>query len=328
MAQPNLDFFKKRGVIVKVEPTEGTDSVPVVGTDGVLLLNGKSGTEFDKKERNVDRDVFTNNPFVVANKRGFIEGEFELFPPATPGAASTSSAACEVLLRPAGMSVTKALAAKTTIYAPASSSIVSASAYFWHVDKKRILLGARNDISSLKKEIGERFTGNVRIMGTYSAFTEEALPAITTYSDVPVVASYSNSKAYISAGSEVEVWAKMLQIDFNNELASKEYTAKKVNSISDRLATWTFRISRTAFADFNPWTVRDAGTIVTGRFRTFTSGDLYEQLSFRGQIESIEEVDIDGDYGWDLSGPCIASSSGNDEFQILFGDITGTGYTP
>lgn len=328
MTQPALESFKRRGVVVKAEVTEGTDSVPTAGTNGILLLNGKSGTEFDKKERNIDRAHFTSNPFVVANKRSFIEGEFELYAPATPGAASTSSADCEPLLLPAGMAVTKDLAAKTTLYTPISTGIPTATAYWWHVNKKRKHLGCRNDISSIKMEIGERFMGNVRILGTYTATEAETLPTITLPGTVPVVSQYSNSKAYINDGAELEVLAKMLEISFNNELASREYTSQKFNRIHDRLATWKMRIAHTDLTDFNPWTIRDAATTITARYRTFEGGNLYSQLAIRGQIEAIEEVDIDGDYGWDLSGPCIASNSGNDEFTLLFGDTTGTGYTP
>jgi hypothetical protein len=67
MSQPSLQSFKSRGLILKAEVTEGTDSVPVVGTNGILLMNGKSGTEFDKKERVIDRAFYTNNPFTVGN---------------------------------------------------------------------------------------------------------------------------------------------------------------------------------------------------------------------------------------------------------------------
>lgn len=53
MAQPALDFFRRRAVLLKAEVTEGTDSLPVAGTDGIRLFDGSSSTEFDKVERNV-----------------------------------------------------------------------------------------------------------------------------------------------------------------------------------------------------------------------------------------------------------------------------------
>ena len=52
--------------------------------------------------------------------------------------------------------------------------------------------------------------------------------------------------------------------------------------------------------------------------QTYSDTGFSQKLSFRGQIEQISEVDIDGDLGWELSGPCIASSAGNDEFALEF----------
>ena len=99
MAQPNLESFKRRGLALALRASA---SVPIVpnAADGVLLFNGSSGTEFDKIERPVDRPFLTGQPFAVGARRAFIEGEFELFPPTTPGAATESDAICAPLLLP------------------------------------------------------------------------------------------------------------------------------------------------------------------------------------------------------------------------------------
>jgi hypothetical protein len=324
MAQPALDKFKRRGVAIKLEVTEGVDSIPAAATNGVLLFDGTSGTEFDKIERPVDTLYFTNNPFLVGNKRAFIEGTFELYPPLTPGAAATSSCDNEVLLLPAGMTVVKDAVAKTTRYNPISTGIKTESAYGWNVDIKKKILGARNNITGLSMTVGDRFKGKARIQGTYTTVINEALPAITVPNVVPAVLTSANGTAHIVSVNGVAVnllvWAKNLDIDFGNKLVTKEYTSLKVNAIDDRLATFTFRIARTALADFDPWAVRDAGQIITGNIRQLDSNLLYSELGFRGQIENINEVDIDGDAGWELTGPCVASTAGGDEFYIQFGD--------
>lgn len=323
--QPDLDFFKKRGVAIKIEATEGTDAAPTGAANGVLLMNGSSGTEFDAIDRPIDRPFFGGQPFAVGNKRAFIEGEFELYPPLTPGGAATSSADCEVLLLPAGMTAVKTLATKTTRYNPISAAIASATAYFWHVDTHKKVLGARNNLTGVSITVGDRFKGNVRIQGSYDNITSEALPAITVPSTVPTVARADNTETYITtlpAGVPLLVWAKSLSVDFGNALATKEYTSKKVNSISDRQPTFTLRIARTALADFNPWAVRDAGTLITASLKLKEADQRYSELGIRGQIEQINEVDIDGDYGWELTGRCVPSDAGGDEFYIEFGDDT------
>lgn len=324
MAQPALDLFKKRGLLMKVEGTEGTDSVPTNTDNGIMLLDGSAGFEFDKVERNIDRPHFTNNPFVVANPRAFIEGMWELIPPATPGAASTSNAPGDILLLSGGFTAVKDAIAQTTRYNPISAAIAAASAYWYQTGTLVKAIGARTALSAIRIAIGERASARVRVMGNNDAMTAVALPAITLPTDVPVVATHANSETNITVdgGSDLLVWAKELSIDLGTTLTSKEYTSHKSNGIQDRLATWTLRIAKTDLADFNPITVRNAASIFTARIRTYNGADpgIYTEIGIRGQIETITKTDIDGDYGWELSGPCIASSAGGDEMYIEFGD--------
>lgn len=342
MAQPALDFFKKRNLLIKAEVTEGTDSSPVGATDGFRLFDGNSSTEFDKVERPLDRSFFGGDPFVVANRRAKIEGEFELYPPATPGAVSTSDADCAKVLLPSGMAVTKNAGAKTSIYNPISSAIPSATAYWYHTGTLVKALGARGDLSGLAIEIGQRMKGKVAITGDYTEVTDTAAPSVTLPSKVPVVASARNMRTTLSTlvrGATVStdgtplanllVWGKALSIDMGNALAHKEYSSKSVNQISDRKPTFSLRIARTdGTNDFNPWYVRDNGIILLANVKLFevegtpsaTLTGLYSALNVRCQIENITPTDIDGDYGWEITGPCIPSDTGGDEFTIEFGD--------
>ncbi|KAF1692763.1 hypothetical protein CSC62_14105 [Pseudoxanthomonas jiangsuensis] len=327
MAQPQLEAFKKRGLALALRAS-GTPGVPVVpsaATNGILLFNGTSGTEFDKIERPVDRPFFTGEPFAVGAKRAFIEGEFELYPPATPGAAATSDADCGVLLLPAGMTVVKDEVEKTTRYNPVSAAIAVSDAKWWHAGTLKAVDAARHNITSLVLAVGDRFKGNVRVQGSYETIGEDALPSITLPTTVPVVARASNTETTVTVlpgGTPLVVWAKSLGVDFGNTIANKEYTSHQESGITNRTPTWTLRLAKTALADFNPWTVRDAGTLITVALRLSQAGNLYSELGIRGQIETINEVEIDGDYGWELSGPCVASDTGGDEFYIEFGDTS------
>ncbi len=342
MTQPALDFFKKRNLLIKAEVTEGTDSSPVGATDGFRLFDGSSSTEFDKVERPLDKAFFGGDPFLVANRRAKIEGEFELYPPATPGAASTSDADCAKVLLPAGFAVTKDNVGKTTRYNPISTGIPSATAYWYHTGTLIKALGARADLSAIAIEIGQRFKAKASIQGDYTEVTAAAAPTVTLPSKVPVVASARNMRTTlatlvrgatastaITPLAALTVWAKSLSIDMGNDLAHKEYSSLSVNQISDRKPTFSLKIARTDITgDFNPWFVRDEGIVLVATVKLYeTSGTpsaalagLYSQLTVRCQIENIASEDIDGDHGWTLSGPCIPSDTGGDEFHITFGD--------
>ena len=174
-------------------------------------------------------------------------------------------------------------------------------------------------------------------MGEYNEVTTTALPSVTLPTTVPVISSKRNSECILNtlgkggtASSvltpltDLHTWAKALRIDFGNQLAYREYTEKGVSGITDRQPTFTLRLAATDITnDFDPWFIRKNGIIVTAAYRLYdddTKDGLYSELGVRCQIENINEVDIDGDDGFELTGPCIPSSSGNDEFYIGFGD--------
>jgi len=324
MAQPNLESFEKRGVAIKEETTEGTDATPAATTDGIMMLNGTSGTEFDPVERPVDRTFFGGDSFAVSNRRAFIEGDVEIYPPSTPGASTDGTPHYDILLRMGGMAKVLDAVGGTTIYNPISTGIVSASAYFWHVDYVKKILGARAALTGMAMTIGEIARFRSRVLGNYENVTTESLPAVVLPSYVPEALEASNTVAMLSVAdasiTDLNLWAKELSVDFGSALTNKQYTSKSINSISGRQPTFSLRIARTALADFNPWAVRDAGQIMTASMRhNMTS--LYSTLRVRGQIEQINEVDIDGDLGWELTGRCIPSNTGGDEFSLEFGTI-------
>lgn len=323
-----LESFKKRGLIGKIEVTEGTDPTPTALANGILLYDGTSRVTGDKQELEEDRPHFSNNEFSWGNERAEVEGSFMLYPPAVPGhASSTGDADCSIILLPAGMTQVKDAVAETTRFNPISTAISSATYYWWHVDAKKKLLGSRVAVSGLRMAIGSRFMGKARIQGSIPAgVTKESVPAITKPSTRAVVSSHLNSRAYVNVASagEMLIWCKELSVDFGSDLKSEEFTSVQFQSIGDRKGTWMMRMARDDLATFNPWAVRSACSVFETRYRTYVSAAVgrYSELGIRGQIEDVQIVDIDGKAGWQLSGPCIASSAGGDEFYAQFGDDT------
>jgi len=324
MAQPDLTPFTQRILLLRLRSNPGTPGVPTAANHGVVLFNGQSGTEIDVVERPLDRPFYGGAPFGIANKRAFIEGEIELYAPKTPGKTNTSNADAHAVLLPAGFTTVKSATAKTTRYTPVSEAIAASDAYFHHAKILKKVAAARHALSAVTLEIGKHFKANVRIQGDYQDVEEAPVPSVSLPDVVPVVASAHNTtaKVTVAGGNALAVWAKTLTLDTGNQISQRDYTSHRETGITARQPTFTFRLARTGLADFNPWAVRDAGTVVNLAFRLNEGGNLYSELGIRGQIEQISETDIDGDYGWELSGRCIPSSSGGDEFYIEFGDTT------
>lgn len=343
MPQPDLDYFRKRNLMIVPQPMPGVAPAFNGASDGFRFFDGSSSTEFDKVERDYDKAHFGNSEFGVANKRGKIEGEFELWPPATPGGAAASDAFAARVLLPAGMAVVKDSVGKTTRYNPVSAAIPMIAARFNHTGQLLEVLDGRVDISSLAIEIAQRFKAKASILGDYTEVIEAVAPTLTLPTKKPVTASKRNTtcvlNTLVGGGTkstaatplaDLLLRAKSLSVNFGNDLAHTEYTGYGANRIKDRKATFTLKIAKTDItADFNPWFVRDNATLITVALALYEQdavggvhSGLYSTLAVRGQIDTITNTDSDGDMGWEITGNCVPSDAGGDEFHIEFGDKT------
>lgn len=322
MAQPALEKFSRRGLLLAAA---NTTLLP--GTHGLQLIDGSSGREFDKVERNIDSAFLGGKPFSKKNKRAFIQGNMEPTPPTVPGHATNGIATVAPALLSCAMAQTLDEIYRITRYNPVSSSMPLVDAKWYHAGTLLEVTDARGNLSGLKMEIGERLMGQYRVQGDYSEIEEEALPTIDL-SDFgePTVAEHDNSELVIETvdgvSVDVHLWGKLLSVDFGNQIATKEYTEHKETGISERQPTFTMRFARPAKADFDPQAVSDNHSIITGYMLTREPDGRYTKLAVRGQIENVTDTDIDGDFGYEITGPCIPSSTGGDEFYLEFGDET------
>lgn len=337
MTQPNLDFFKKRSVLLKVQAAEGTPESVSPSTDGFRLFDGQSQIDYDVIERPEDKPHLGHDDFSLGNGRVAISGLFELWAPAEPGQATNSDAWAAILLRPAGMTHSKSVSGALTRYNPISQDIPVITGHWYHT--RELIKGndIRVDISSLKMEIGQRFSGQAALLGELTSDVEESTPpSVTLPTKVPVVASKRNSRCrvrtLVRGGTPstdgtplawLATWSKMLQVDLGNSPAYNEYTDKSQTALG-RKATFTWRVAETDLTDdFNPEYVRRHGIFIELEWQLWESDTrvgLYSVLGCRGKIETVTRTDINGDKGWEIKGRCLPSSAGNDELFVGFGD--------
>lgn len=323
MAQPDLEKFDQRGLLMAVAGTS-----LLANTHGIQLLDGSSGREFDKGERNIDRTHLGGRPFYKKNKRAFVQGGIEITPPVQPGHATDGKPPYAICLLASAMAEVLTVAARKTRYNPVSQAMAMADAIWYHSKTYLEVTSARANMSGFKAEIGmpimvEQF----RAQGKYTVVSQDDLPDID-FSDYPkpTVCSDENSVLVIETVDGVDVnlelWGKLLKIDYGNGVATKEYTGHKEQGISKRDPTFTFRFAKPDLDDFNPQTVSDDEVIVTGYWKTSEPDGRYTKIGFRGQIENVTDVDIEGDFGYECTGPCIPSDAGGDEHYLEFGDDT------
>lgn len=324
MAQPRLEKFRRRGLAMKLQDVAGTAVDPDPGVDGIRLYNGTAGTEFDRLTERRALRHFSGEQFGAWNHRAFITGEIQLYPPPSPGEVGGSTPDSHVPLAISGMQ--RQLAALAVRYRPISQDIPCATADYWHAGTMRRLIDARASISALKLEIGQRATAQLRLLGFYGPVLDEDLPAITVGEEMAPLGAATNAVALITVGGggPLHIWAKALTVDCGTRLTPKHYTSHREINYADRVPTWSLRMARTSVADFDPWALRAAGTVITTSLRVSGDDGRYTELGARGQIDDIGEMEIDGDYGWELKGPCLASDAGGDEFWLEFGTTGST----
>jgi len=283
-------------------------------------MDGSAGLTSDKIERTIDRPHFTHDPFVNVNVRGFIEGGFEIVPP-TGVLSGASKASVDALLKIAGMAKTYAAGPPALLrYNPVSEAIASGTAHFYLAGTVYRLTGARANITSVAMEIGNYLRAQTRIVASCQEVGEAALPARLDYSafTTPIANTTETMEMRIN-GFAVE--GKSIGLDFGNQLQTVEHTEARINRIRDRQPTFNAKFYRPARASLDPFALWKSGAIIP-LFGTITDPvtGLQTKMNIRGQLEEVRPVDIDGDLGYEVSGRCIASDAGGDEFTFEFSD--------
>lgn len=326
--QPEIDSFDRRCLVLKIEVDEGVDPSGTPAMNAFDLLDGKSATAFDVIERKRDRPYFTHHKFKVANKRVTVDGGFELAPPLQPG---TDAVAVREMLLVGGMAQTLDDELRVTRYSPVSSNFASAHAYWWHAGTYIRIRGCRAKITGLAMEIDKVFQAQASLEGAYDEVEESDLPSDADYSAYrePTICTPENTQMRITAlpsGSPVHVWGKSLSVDFGTEMGQSRFTGnRRRTKIRGRMGTWKATFARPARSDLDIHALRDAEQEVLIDFTLYEFIDgvlVASQLWARGQIEQINLVDKDKEAIYEVSGRCIASDAGGDEFGIDFSDET------
>lgn len=328
MTQPAVEVFANRWVALAASGT------PSSASDSFQLFDGKIGTGIALIERPRDNPVMTADDRVAGKETAYVEGDFSIQPPTTPGSSSgtTGRTPCERALLPAALTRALSSTNSTTRYTPISTGIPTVNLRFWQGGLYWDITSGNANINALRMAEGEQFTAQGwRLEGPFSSTTDVDEDDVPTDGDVsaqvePSVISPSNSVARIFQGDSstalpLFVHCRSLVIGLGNEAKVTEFTQLTKSGVVKRKGTFEMTIARTDLADFNPWTARKAGTIIRGDFAVVDDDSTrYSRLFFRGKIDAIEVVDEDGWFGVKLSGRCLATpGSAGDDYGIEFG---------
>jgi len=304
---------RKRLILVKVESTYGTDSVPT-GTDALLVRNlDITPLSGEIVSRDLVRPYLGNYDQLIAQTSVAVTFEVELAGSGTAGTAPKFDA----ILKACGMSAT-IVASTSVTYTPVSASFSSATIYFNVDGVLHKLTGCRGSMN-MTCAVGAIPTLAFDLTGVYNSPTDTAAPAVTyTAQATPLIFREGNTSAF----SFFSYSGILQSVDFNlsNELIFRELVGgTKQTLLTDRKPAGTVMIEAPTIAAKDFFTTALATT--TGNLTFLHGTTAGNRVTFlASQVDVLNPTYQDQDSIMMLSVPYVAipTAAGNDEFSLAF----------
>ena len=305
---------RKRLILLETESIYGTDPTPD-GADAVLVRDlNITPLQSDVVSRDLVRPYLGASEQLLANTRVECTFSVELAGSGTAGTAPRYGKA----LKACGLSET-IVATTSVTYAPVSSSFSSATIYYNIDGVLHKVTGARGTFT-INGTVGQIPTIDFTFTGIYNTPTDTALPAVTYANQAtPVVFKNGNT-----TGFELLSYAGCLQsvtFDVGNTLVYRELVGcTKEVLLTDRASTGTVVLEAVTMATKDYFTAAlSDGTLGNLLFQHGqTAGNIVDFASTRIDIGDVSYSDQDGIHMLNIPYTAVPSTSGNDEFSIVY----------
>ena len=310
-------------VLAKVETTQGTDAVPVPGTDGILLAGDFSVDPLNVTyaERNLMLPYFGGSQSLIATVNARASFSCELAGSGTAGTAAPWGP----LLQGCATAQASLTTPTRVEHTPVSTALKSLTLYIYDDGVLHKLIGAMGN-AKLSAKIGETPKLMFEFLGSYSAVTAVALPSPTlTAWKVPLPMNKANvvditlgctySAGAISGGTVFP--STGIDIDLGNRTTFFTSLSAERADLTDRSSTCSFDLELTAaqevtaMSDINSNTVTGLGFTING-----TAGNKIIIFAPQLQRTAARKVDRDGVRMIGFDGKLLPSA-GNDEVRIV-----------
>jgi len=305
---------RKRLILLETESTYGTDPTPD-GADAVLVRDlNITPLQSDVVSRDLIRPYMGASEQLLANTRVECTFSVEL---AGSGAAGTAPRYGKAL-KACGLSET-IVATTSVTYAPVSSSFSSCTIYYNIDGVLHKVTGARGTFT-INGTVGQIPTIDFTFTGIYNTPTDTALPAVTYANQAtPLVFKNGNTTDF-----QLLSYAGCLQsvtFDMGNTLVYRELVGcTKEVLLTDRAATGTVVLEAVTMATKNYFTAAlTDGTLGNLLFQHGqTAGNIVDFASTKIDIGDVSYSDQDGIHMLNIPYTAVPSTSGNDEFSIVY----------
>ena len=307
-------LLRKRLILIETESSYGTDPTPD-GADAVLVRDlNITPQQSDVVSRDLIRPYLGASEQLLANTRVECTFSVEL---AGPGAAGTAPRYGKAL-QACGLSETVAAGTSVT-YAPVSSSFGSVTIHY-NIDGVRHKVTGCRGTFTLNANVGEIPTIDFTFTGIYNAPDDSALPSVT-YADQAIPLIFKNGNTDTFSLLSYSGSLQSVTFDVANTVVYRELIGgTKEVLMTDRASNGTVVLEAVTIATKDYFTA--ALTDSTLGNLTFqhgtTAGNIVDFASTRIDIGDVSYSDQDGIAMLNIPYTAIPSTSGNDEFSLIY----------
>lgn len=307
-------LLRKRLILIETESSYGTDPTPD-GADAVLVRDlNITPQQSDVVSRDLIRPYLGASEQLLANTRVECTFSVEL---AGSGAAGTAPRYGKAL-QACGLSETVAAGTSVT-YAPVSSSFGSVTIHY-NIDGVRHKVTGCRGTFTLNANVGEIPTIDFTFTGIYNAPDDSALPSVT-YADQAIPLIFKNGNTDTFSLLSYSGSLQSVTFDVANTVVYRELIGgTKEVLMTDRASNGTVVLEAVTITTKDYFTA--ALTDSTLGNLTFqhgtTAGNIVDFASTRIDIGDVSYSDQDGIAMLNIPYTAIPSTSGNDEFSLIY----------
>lgn len=306
---------RKQLILAKIETTYGTDSVPVVGTNAILISDlSINPSQSEYVNRDLIRPYLGSSQQLPTAIRSEVSFSVEL---AGSGAAGTAPK-WGPLIRACGFSETVS-AGVDVKYDPISATFPSLTIYAFRDGMRHIMRGARGTFN-IAMNNRERPLINFTFTGLYSTPTDTA-PGTPDYTGFQVARPFNNqNSSAFTLQTYTGAALSSINIDVGNQVEYRSFIGTGGESIliTNREVTGQVVIESTSIAEKDYWTnVRDAITDNFTITHGTTAGNQVVISAPAVQLTEPQYADIQGISTTQFNARLTPSATtGNDEIRL------------
>jgi len=305
---------RKRVILIEAESSYATDPTPGA-TDAVLVRDLTiTPQSSDVVSRELIRPYLGASEQLLANTRVECTFAVELAGSGSAGTAPRYGSA----LKACGLSEVVVASTRVT-YAPVSTGFSSVTIHYNIDGVRHKVTGARGTVE-LSAEVGQIPVLNFSMQGIYNAPDDSALPSVTYGNqEEPLIFKNGNTSSFqlLSFGGALQ----SVNFTLGNELVYQELVGgTKQVLLVDRQATGSVTIQAPTIAqkDFFAAALVDS-TLGNLQFtHGTTAGNIVQFTSSKVDIGDVNYGDIDGIASLEIPYTLVPSTSGNDEFSLIY----------